>query len=130
MKIQRKQGAKVAHSVTAAASRPNASVGLAALAKAREESHELGHEDERPRRGLGETEPIEHLARAQPPIRLDRLLGHIGQHRIGAAERDDGKLGKEERDVRGHMRTSEDRSRQEQGQNPDREPEAGGLQRA
>ena len=64
MKIHRKQGANVAHSVTAAPSRPKASCRFAAMAEAREEAHELGDENERAGRGLGEAEPVEHLARA------------------------------------------------------------------
>ena len=44
-------------------------------------------------------EPVEHLAGAQPAISLDRLLRHIGEHRIGAAEGDHGQLGKEDGDV-------------------------------
>ena len=67
------------------------------------EADELQHHDQRARRGLGHAEAVEHLARLQPVIMLDRLLGDIGQHRIGAAERHHRHLGEEQRDLAEHV---------------------------
>ena len=45
--------------------------------------------DQRPRRRLREAQAHQHLAGLEPVIGLDRLLRHVGEHRIGAAEGDD-----------------------------------------
>jgi len=54
----------------------------------REEADELHHHDQRPRGGLGHAEPVQHLAGLEPAVRLDRLLRHVGEHGVGAAEGD------------------------------------------
>ena len=56
------------------------------IAERREEADELRHQNQRPRRGLGEAEPIDHFGRGHPVMRLDRLLRHVGEQRVGAAE--------------------------------------------
>ena len=44
-------------------------------------------------------EAVQHLARLQPAIGLDRLLRHVGQHRVGAAEGHHRHLGEEDGDL-------------------------------
>ena len=56
------------------------------LAEGGEEADELRHQDQRARRRLGKAERVDHFRRRHPAVRLDHLLRHIGQHRIGAAE--------------------------------------------
>jgi hypothetical protein len=82
----------------------------AGLAEGAHEADELGDHDQRPGRRLGHAEPVEHLARREPAIMLDRLLGDIGEHRIGAAERHHRHLREEEADL------AEDIVRAEQGE--------------
>ena len=64
-----------------------------------EEAHELRDHDQRTRRRLGHAEPVQHLAGRHPVIVIDRLLRHIGQHRIGTTEGDHGHLAEEHRDL-------------------------------
>ena len=71
----------------------------AGIAKRRHEADELQHHDQRAGRRLRHAEAVEHLARRQPVIVLDRLLRDIGQHRIGAAERHHRHLAEEHRDL-------------------------------
>ena len=87
------------------------------------EADELQHHDQRARRGLGHAEAVEHLARLQPVIMLDRLLGDIGQHRIGAAERHHRHLAEEQRDLAEHVGLSErDQERGDRHQ-PEQQPD-------
>ena len=67
------------------------------IAERREEADELRHQDQRPGRGLGEAEPVDHLGRGHPVMRLDRLLRHVGEQRVGAAEAHHRELGEERR---------------------------------
>ena len=67
----------------------------AGIAEGAHEAHELEHHDERAGRGLGHAEAVEHLAGLEPAVVLDRLLGDVGQHRVGAAEGHD-RHGREE----------------------------------
>ena len=69
------------------------------MPEGRQEADELHHHDQRPRGGLGHAEPVEHLAGLEPAIGLDRLLRHVGEHGIGAAEGDDGHLREEDADI-------------------------------
>ena len=66
------------------------------IAEGGEEADELRHQDQRAGRGLGEAEAVDHLRRGHPVIGLDRLLRHVGQQRIGAAEAHHGELGEEQ----------------------------------
>ena len=93
-KIQRKQGVKVTQVVR----RPPSVAGQqrrqgTGLAEGGQKADELRDHDQRPGRRLGHAEAVQHLAWLQPVIVLDRLLGDIGQYRVGAAEGDDGHLG-------------------------------------
>ena len=99
-KIQRKQGVKVTQVVSRPPSVAASSGGSApGLAPGGEEAHELRHHDQRAGRGLGHAEPVQHLAGCHPVIVVDRLLGHVGQHGVGAAEGDHRHLAEEERDL-------------------------------
>jgi hypothetical protein len=51
----------------------------------------------------GKAEARQHLVGPQPAVRFHRLLRHVGEHRIGAAEGDHGHLGEEQRFLREHM---------------------------
>ena len=53
-----------------------------------------------PGRRLRHAEAVEHLARLEPAVVLDRLLRDIGQHRIGAAEGHHRHLAEEDGDLR------------------------------
>lgn len=107
MKIHRKQGANVAHSVTVAPSQAKSELRLATVAIGGQKADEFGHENEGTWRRFGEAEPVKHLACAQPTIGLHRLLRHVGEHRIGAAEGHHGKLGEEQRGIRRDMGAAE-----------------------
>ena len=63
-----------------------------------------------PGRGLRHAEAVEHLARLQPVIVLHRLLRDIGEHRVGAAERDHRHLAEEDRDLAEDVRGAERRA--------------------
>jgi hypothetical protein len=90
-KIHRKHGVKVTQVVSRPPSVPASSGGQPArVAERAHEADELGDHDQRPRRRLGHAEPVQHLARRQPAVVLHRLLRDVGEHRIGAAEGDDG----------------------------------------
>ena len=99
-KIQRKQGVKV----TQVASRPPsvpASIGdsVPGSRNAAMKPDELQHHDQRAGRGFGHAEAVEHLAGLEPAVVLDRLLGDIGEHRVGAAERHHRHLAEEDGDL-------------------------------
>ena len=99
-KMKRKEGAKVTQSVTVAAQRSgNKRIEAGRAARAGEEADEDEHQDERPGCRLGKSKAGQHLVRPKPVVILHRLLRHIGKHRIGAAECDDGDLGEEQRDL-------------------------------
>src|SRR5215472_17778727 len=74
-KIQRKHGVNV----TQVANPPN----VPASSGCSKSTH-----DQRAGRRLRHTETVEHFARLEPAMDFDRLLRHIGQNRIGAAECD------------------------------------------
>ena len=88
-----------------------------------EKADELGDQDQRPRRGLGEPKSVEHLAGGQPAMRLHDVLRHVGEHRIGAAERHHSELGEEQRDLGQHVRGAEHRGQGRQRHDPDGEPD-------
>ena len=69
------------------------------VAPGAEKAHELRHHDQRAGRRFGQPQPVQHLAGGDPAVMVDRLLGDIGQHRIGAAERDHRHLAEEDRDL-------------------------------
>ena len=94
------------------------------------EADELQHHDQRARRGLGHAEAVEHLARLQPVIMLDRLLGDIGQHRIGAAERHHRHLGEEQRDLAEHVGLPEPDQQRGNRHHPQQQPHRTYAQRA
>ena len=71
----------------------------AALARGSEIADELGHQDERTRRGLGKAQAVDHLFSGQPMMGLHGFLAHVGKDSVGATEGDDGKLGKEQADA-------------------------------
>ncbi len=103
-KIQSIDGTKVTQVVSAAPRMPAATgENGSGIAIGREEADELRHQDQRPRRRLGEAEAVDHFRRGHPAIGLDRLLRHVGEQRIGAAEAHDRELGEEQADARQHM---------------------------
>ena len=83
---------------------------------------ELGHEDQRPRRRLGQPEAVHHLARLQPAVSRDDVLPHIGQHGIGSAEGDNCQLGKEPAKRRQQMIFTKHRRQSRKRNEPYREP--------
>ena len=102
--MKRKEGAKVTQSVTSRPQRSgNKRIEAGRAARAGEEADEDEHQDERPGCRLGKSKPGQHLVRPKPMEILHRLLRHIGKHRIGAAECDDGDLGEEQRDHCEHV---------------------------
>jgi hypothetical protein len=56
------------------------------VTKGRQETHKLRDQDQRPRRRLRQSETVDHFRRPHPMLGLDRLLRHVGEQRIGAAE--------------------------------------------
>ena len=59
----------------------------AAPSSTADEADERDDHDERSRRRLAEREAVDHLRRREPAVGLDRALVDVGQHRVGAAER-------------------------------------------
>ena len=77
------------------------------LAESGEEADELRHQDQRARRRLGKAERVDHFRRRHPAVRLDHLLRHVGQHRIGAAEGHHRELGEKYADGDQNMMRAE-----------------------
>ena len=103
-KMNRKHGTKV----TQVASRPPSIPAVSGrersgIAERAHEADELQDHDERAGRRLGHAEAVEHLAGLQPAVVLDRLLGDIGQDRVGAAEGHHRHGGEEDRDLAEHV---------------------------
>ena len=71
-------------------------VERAGVAVGAEERDELHDHDQRAGRRLGERQAAHHLPRRQPPVDLDGLLRHVGQHGVRPAERDQGGAGEEQ----------------------------------
>jgi len=84
-----KHGTKVTQVVNSAP-RVAATQGsrLPGVAVGADERHELHHHDQRARRGLGKRQSAHHLPRREPMKHLDRSLGDIRQHGVGATEGD------------------------------------------
>jgi hypothetical protein len=61
-----------------------------------QEADELHDHDQGTGCGLRQPEPVEHLSGTEPSVGLDRTLRDVGQHRVGASERDDGGLREEQ----------------------------------
>ena len=57
--------------------------------------HEGHHDDQGPRRGFSQGQPIHHLGRTEPAETLHGTLGHVGQHGIGPAEAHQGHAAEE-----------------------------------
>ena len=84
----------------AAQARRRAAGGSApGIAEGAHEADELDHHDQRPRRGLGHAEAVQHLAGLEPAVGLDRLLRDVGEHGVGAAEGDHRHLREEDGDL-------------------------------
>ena len=62
---------------------------------AAQHTHEGHHDDQRPRRGFSQGQPIHHLGRTEPAETLHGTLGHVGQHGIGPAEAHQGHAAEE-----------------------------------
>src|SRR5207302_5169944 len=75
------------------------------------------------------TEPVEHLAWPEPAISLDRLLRHVGEHRIGAAEGDDRHLREEQADLAEGVAEAEGRDDRDDRAEPQHEPDRRYLER-
>ena len=93
------------------------------VAEGREEAHELRDQDQRPGRGLREAKPVDHLRRGHPVMGLDRLLRHIGQQRIGAAEAHHRELREERADAHQHVVGAKHDHGQRNRRPPDDEPD-------
>ena len=83
----------------------------------------LHNHDQGTRRRLGHAEPVEHLAGPEPAIVLDRLLRHVGEHRIGAAKGDDRHLREEQPDLAEGVAGAENGDDRDDRGQPQREPE-------
>src|SRR5260370_25219646 len=94
-----------------------------------EKTDELQNHDQRTRRGLDKTEPIQHLGRGQPMIMLDRLLRDIREHRIGAAESDDGGFAEKDSFAKNGLLRSEKNSGKGERQRPYHNPSHRNLER-
>jgi hypothetical protein len=97
----------------------------AGMPEGRHEADELEHHYQGAGRGLGHAQTIEHLAWLEPAIVLDRLLRHIGQHRIGAPEGDDGHLAEEDGDLAEHAVVAQGGENGDHRRQPQREPQGG-----
>ncbi len=107
-KIHSMDGVNVTHVVIAAPIIPAATgANGAASRNAGKEADELRHQDQRPRCRFGQAEAVHHLGRGHPAMGLDRLLRHIGEQRIGAAEAHHRKLGEKHADAHQHMARAE-----------------------
>src|SRR5437667_373732 len=84
---------------------------------------------QRTRRGLGQTEPIQHLGRGQPMIMLDRLLRDIREDGIGAAKSDDGGFAEKDSFAKNRVIGSEKNSGKCQRQCPYHNPSRRNLER-
>ena len=87
--------AAVAHNEYWAAAASAAGLPLASTCLAPEQTDEGHHHDQRARRGLAQRQAVDHLRAGEPAEVLHRALVHIGQHRIGAAEGQQRRLGEE-----------------------------------
>ncbi len=122
-KIHSIDGVNVTHVVIAAPRTPAVDGENGAASRKRgEEADELRDQDQRAGRGLGEAEAIHHFRRGHPVMGLDRLLRHIGEHRIGAAEAHHRELGKERADADQHVAGAE----RQRGQRDRRPPQRSG----
>ena len=101
----------------------------ARIAKGAHEAHELGHHDQRPGRGLGEPQAVQHLAGREPAVGLDGGLGDVGEHRIGAAEGHHRHLREEQRDLGEDVARPEGHGQQRRRHEPQREEDGGDLER-
>jgi len=88
-----------------------------------EEAHELGDEDERPRRGFGQGQAVDHFGGAEPAFALHRRLRHVGEHRIGAAEGDHGEFREEDTDLGQHMMRTQQKCQRGERYKPHRAPD-------
>src|SRR5882724_1754592 len=94
-----------------------------------EETDKLQNHNERAGRCFGETEPIEHLRRGKPMIMLDRLLRDIREHRIGAAESNDGSFAEKDSFAKNRVIGSEKNSGKCKRQRPYHNPSGRNLER-
>lgn len=67
---------------------------------------------------LAEGQAVDHLGGADPAVVFDRTLEHIGQHRVGAAERQQRSLGEEPAHLGEGAFGAEGRQQQPHGQRP------------
>ena len=123
-------GTKVTQTVSSDA-RTAATHGLsdAGVAIGAEERDELHHHDQRPGGGLSQREPVDHLAAGHPVVGVDRLLGDVGEHGVGAAEGDHGGAGEELALFDEHAVAAEQDGGREHGRRPQDEPEDQDAQR-
>ena len=128
-KIHRKHGVKVTQ-VASSPPRVPASerAQRAGIAEGGHEADELQDHDQRTRRRLGHAEAVEHLAGRQPAVVLDRLLRHVGEHRIGAAEGDHRHDREEARDLSEDVVRSEGRQDRADRDEPQRQPHGRDLE--
>src|SRR5215217_3341381 len=61
-----------------------------------DEPYVLGDHDQRSRRRLGQPQALHHLVRGEPPVVVDRHVGHIAEDRVGPPEGQEGRPREEE----------------------------------
>ncbi len=93
-KMKRKQGMNVTQVVMSAPTVAPATLSCWIVPPMT--ADELQHHDERAGRGLGEGETAHHLRMREPAVVFDGLLRNVRQHRIRAAEGDEGGLAEEQ----------------------------------
>ncbi len=102
----------------------------AGLAEGAEETDELEDHDQRPRRGLGHPETVEHLGGREPSVGAHRLLRHVGEHGIGAAEGDQSHLREEDADVGEYVARTQGEHQHRHRRQPERQRDRPRHQRA
>lgn len=101
----------------------NPRIEAAGIAERAHERHELDDHDQRAGRRLGKGEAAHHLARCQPPVDRDRLMGHVGEHSVGAAEGDQGGAREEQALVDEDAGAAEQHRDEDDGRDPQRQPD-------
>ena len=74
-------------------------------------------------------EAVQHLARPEPAIGTDRLLGNIGKHGIGAAKGDDRHLAEEQGYVAEHIAAAERDQEEGDRSQPEHQKDGSNLER-
>ena len=84
-----------------------------------DEADKRHHHDQRPRRGFPQRQTINHLRRRQPAVMPHCALIDVRQHRIGAAEGEQRRLGEEPGHLRQRALPAEQRAQHSHRQQPE-----------